>query len=140
MSTLISGEQLDPLDVGPVRQDDMRVIAALLRDPNPIHFDTGATRALGLGDRTINQGALNVSYLLRFVTAVSDRHTVTRLRVRLAANVYEADVVRCFGTVTAVDESAGTAEIELRAAVGERTVLTGTAYLGAIRPIPIRAI
>jgi acyl dehydratase len=137
---LSAGEQLVPLDVGPVRQDDMRVIAALLRDPNPIHFDTGATRALGLGDRTINQGALNVSYLLRFVTAASDRHTVTRLRVRLAANVYEGDVVRCFGAVTAVDEAAGTAEIDVRAAVGERTVLAGTAYLGVVRPIPIRAV
>lgn len=119
-------------EVDPVRQDDMRVVAALLQDPNPIHWDAEAVSAAGLGNRTINQGVMNLSYLLRFVSAsVSAEYRVERFRVRLTANVYESETVMCSAEAMTVDDPSGTAVLKISAAVGDRTVLVGTANLSA---------
>ena len=42
-------------------------MAAILQDPNPIHFDPGSTHALGMGDHPVNQGPTNVTWLTEFV-------------------------------------------------------------------------
>lgn len=45
-------------DVGTTRKAPvtMKVIAALMDEPNPIHWDDRAVEALGLGNRQVNQG------------------------------------------------------------------------------------
>ncbi|TQC42599.1 hypothetical protein EEB14_47995 [Rhodococcus sp. WS4] len=63
MKTLAVGDVIPEHHVV-VRADAMKPMALLLRDPNPIHWDAGALRALGLDERPINQGPLNVSYTL----------------------------------------------------------------------------
>jgi acyl dehydratase len=49
-----------------VSPERMCTMAAILRDPNPIHWDRNAVDALplGLGKRTINQGPLGLSYMI----------------------------------------------------------------------------
>jgi len=57
-------------------------VAMLLRDPNPIHWDPEVLRELGLGERPINQGPINVGYLAELAARTAggvDR--VRRLRV-----------------------------------------------------------
>ena len=47
----------------------MQTMAAILRDPTPLHWDRDAVAALplGLGRRTINQGPLGLGYLVDFM-------------------------------------------------------------------------
>ncbi len=47
----------------------MRLLAAILRDPNPIHWDRDEVAARGLGDRLINQGPTNVGYVCNALLA-----------------------------------------------------------------------
>mgnify|MGYP001822074637 FL=1 len=49
----------------------MRTMAALLRDPNPLHWDRDAVAALplGFGRRTINQGPLGLGYMVNMLHA-----------------------------------------------------------------------
>jgi acyl dehydratase len=126
------GTELPPLEVV-VSAEKMKTTAALLQDPNPIHFDAHAVQALGLGDRPVNQGPLNMGYVMNMLAAFSGSHDcLRRLRVRFLANVLAGDRVRATGVVTALaasedhDEYLAECDIDL-AIVGGRTVLRGTA-------------
>jgi len=84
----------------------MKTLSALMRDPNPIHFDRSAASALGLGERTVNQGPSNIAYVMSMLgnwAGGVDR--ITRYRFRFLGNVFEGDRVQASGTVTAVDET-----------------------------------
>jgi len=125
-----AGDRLEPLIVESVDDGRMKTMAMLLRDPNPIHWDPEVLRELGLGERPINQGPINVGYLAELAARTAggvDR--VRRLRVRFVGNVLAGDQVVCEGSVSSVDRDRMTAELELRAAVGERAVLSGTATI-----------
>jgi acyl dehydratase len=124
--TVEVGQQLPPLVIESVDPEKMKLMAAILRDPNPIHFDADRVRELGMGDRTINQGPSNMSYLLNMVASWAGG--VGKLRsaeMRFLANVFAGDRVECRGRVTEVDADAGTATVEVEAAVGEQPVLRG---------------
>ena len=123
-----AGLELEPLVIESVSAEKMKTMAAILRDPNPIHYDVDTVRELGLGDRPVNQGPINMSYLLNLVTRwAGGTSRLRRFTVRFLGNVFAGERVECSGRVVAVDEDAGTAELELQAAVGERPVLAGSA-------------
>lgn len=126
------GMEIPPWEVL-VSAEKMKTTAALLADPNPIHFDVRAVRALGLGDRPVNQGPLNMGYVMNMLAAFTGSHDcLRRLRVRFLANVLAGDRVRATGVVTglteAPDRGGRWAECDVSlAVVGGRTVLRGTA-------------
>jgi acyl dehydratase len=123
-----AGASLEPLVIESVSAEKMKTMAAILQDPNPIHFDVDTVRELGLGDRPVNQGPINMSYLLNLVTNwAGGSRRVRRFTVRFLGNVFAGERVECSGRVVAVDHDAGSAELELQAAVGERPVLAGSA-------------
>lgn len=130
MTTLASvkvGQELEPLVVEP-DAEKMKTMAAILQDPNPIHFDVEAVRELGLGERPVNQGPTNMSYLINLVSRwAGGPDTLRRFQVRFLGNVLAGDRVVCTGTVTALDTQAGTADLELEAKVGDNPVLAGSA-------------
>jgi acyl dehydratase len=109
-----------------VRPEHMTAFSLITQDPNPIHWSREAVQALGLGDRLVNQGGLNVSYLVNAVAAwpgVAAR--VRSLRVRFLGNVFEGDTVRVTGTVVAV--RAGEADLDVALiGAGDAVVLSGT--------------
>jgi acyl dehydratase len=107
--------------------EKMKLMAALLRDPNPIHFDVDSVTKLGLGDRVITQGPMTLSFVADTVTAWAGAGSLRSLRVRMLGNVFGGDTVVCTARVTEVDESAGLITLEVQAAVGERPVVGGTA-------------
>jgi acyl dehydratase len=116
-----------------VGAENMKTTAALLADPNPIHFDVHAVQALGLGDRPVNQGPLNMGYVMNMLAAFTGSHDcLRRVRVRFLANVFAGDRVRATGVVTALrasddhDEYLVECDIDVSIA-GGRTVLRGTA-------------
>jgi acyl dehydratase len=121
------GQALPALVIEAVDAEKMKIMAALLRDPNPIHYDSAQVKALGLGDRVINQGPINMSYLLNMVTQWSGGvPTLRSAAVRFLGNVFAGDRVECTGTVTAVDDAAGLVTFSVQASVAGRTALQGS--------------
>ncbi len=106
MTALRVGAPLGPRTVESVSAGAMRDVAALLEDPNPIHLDGEAARALGLGDRPVNQGPVNFGYVLDLLLAIAPGARVRALRVRLLANVLAGDRVIAGGRIESIDEEA----------------------------------
>lgn len=92
--------------VSPAR---MRTMAAILRDPNPIHWDRDAVEALplNLGKRTINQGPLGLSYMINMLHAWSGPDSIRRIVMRFPQLVLDGDRVVARGAITALREDQG---------------------------------
>jgi acyl dehydratase len=103
------GTEIPPRIVEQVGSAEMKTMAALLQDPNPIHWDSAATRALGMGERVVNQGPINMSYVMNALVAWAgnDPSRLRAITLRFMANVFEGDRVEASGTVTAVRDVNG---------------------------------
>ena len=128
---LAAGDELAPLVIESVSSEAMKTVAALLHDPNPIHFDVAAVRALGLGDRPVNQGPSNMAYVVSMLSrSAGGPERIRRLRVRFLGNVLAGDRLVAGGTVAAVGDQDGerVAEVDvwLERGGGDR-VLEGSA-------------
>lgn len=132
---LAAGDELTPVVIEEVPVEAMKTVAALLHDPNPIHFDVEAVRALGMGDRLVNQGPNNMGYLVAMLARhAGGRDGVRRLRVRFLGNVFAGDRLVARGRVASVEERNGErlAEVEVWLERGEDDrVLEGTATIVA---------
>ena len=124
------GDAVPPVRVESVDADKIRIMALVLRDPNPIHFDLEAVRAAGLGDREVNQGGATMGYVVNMLLAwTGSRAAVRRVDCRFAANVVAGDAVDIGGTVTAVraGESEHLVDCEVWAEARGSRVVGGTA-------------
>ena len=132
---LAAGGELTPVVIEEVPVEAMKTVAALLHDPNPIHFDVETVRALGMGDRPVNQGPNNMGYLVAMLAqAAGGREGVRRLRVRFLGNVFAGDRLVARGRVLSVEEQDGErlAEVEVWLERGEdERLLEGTATIVA---------
>ena len=130
MSVMV-GDRIPVWSHGPVTPERMALMAAILRDPNPIHFEPSTAGSEETSLR-INQGPLNVGYVANMLTSWAGPDSIKRLRVRFVANVFEGDDVEASGVVTAIaDDSDGTlaeCDVQLVRSNGE-LVLTGTAIV-----------
>jgi acyl dehydratase len=99
-----AGDSLPSLRIEAISAEKMRQLAAVLRDPNPIHLDPAAVARLGLGDRVINQGPANLAYIINMLRAAFPKSTVLQLDARFLANVFAGDAVEAGGRVTAVTQ------------------------------------
>lgn len=110
----------------------MRVMSDLLRDPNPIHLDRDAVRRLGLGDRLVNPGPINIGHLMEMLGRARGSTGMRRLTLRHLGTVREGDRLVAAGTVRSVDlvdgERRATCDVWLDRDDGER-LLAGTAIL-----------
>jgi acyl dehydratase len=97
------GARVPEFVVDEVSGDHIRMLALLLHDPNPIHFDVAAVAAAGLGDREVNQGGATMAYLYdMLIHWTGSRDCVRSLQCRFLANVFAGDTVIAGGVVTAV--------------------------------------
>jgi acyl dehydratase len=131
--TAAPGDELPPLVIESVSTEAMKTVAALLHDPNPIHFDVDAVRALGMGDRPVNQGPSNMAYVVSMLSRYAGGpERIRRLRVRFLGNVFGGDRLVARGRVASVSDEGGDrlAEVEvwLERAEDDR-VLEGTAVV-----------
>lgn len=122
------GDVLRPFTVESVSAEKMKILAAILRDPNVIHIDRDLIRERGLGDKVINQGPTNLGYVTTMLEQNFGPGSIGRLTVRFGANVFEEDRVTAGGTVTEVADEAITCEVWLDRENGERAV-SGTALV-----------
>lgn len=90
-----------------VRPERMRTMAAILRDPNPVHWDPRAVESIGLGKRVINQGPLGLSYMVNMLHAWTGPGSVRRVVMRFPLPVFGEDRIIARGRVTAVREEDG---------------------------------
>lgn len=98
------GDEPRPLHVQEVREEDIWMMALILRDPNPIHFDPEAVVQAGLGDRAINQGGATMAYVMNFLTSwAGSQQALRQLDCAFRANVAVGDDVEVGGRVTAVE-------------------------------------
>lgn len=104
----------------------MKLLAAILRDPNPIHWDRDEVARRGLGDRLINQGPTNVGYVCNALLTWAGAASLRSLTVRFTANVFDGDTVVAGGVVTEVitdgPETVATCEVWLDRGDGTRAV------------------
>jgi len=101
------GDRIPDWVMESVRPERMRTMAAILRDPNPVHWDRNATAALGLGHRTVNQGPLGLSYMVNMLHAWAGPGCITRLYMTFPLAVLDGDHITAQGVVTAVRDEGG---------------------------------
>ncbi len=90
----------------------MKTMAAILRDPYPVHWDRQANEAFGLGGRVINQGPLNLSYIVNMLLEWTGPSSVRRLTVSFGRPVLDGDHVVACGRVRALSEHDGETRAE----------------------------
>ena len=99
-----------------VSAERMRTMAAILRDPNPLHWDREAVSQLlsgsstlpaELGKRTINQGPLGLSYIINMLHAWMGHDCIKRFYITFPQVVLDEDRVIARGTMTALREEGG---------------------------------
>ncbi len=127
------GDRIPDWVLDPVPDGAMKVMALLLADPNPIHWDVAAVEALGMGDRPINQGPSNEAYVVNMLLAwLGDPGRLRSITVRFQANVFAGDRVVAGGVVTGVRDEGGVpvADCEVWLDRGDGTrALAGTAVV-----------
>ncbi len=119
-----------------VSAERMKTMAAILRDPNPLHWDREAVAAipLGLGKRTINQGPLGLSYMVNMLHAWAGPGCIKRLKMTFPQVVLDGERVVAKGLVTSVDGNIAHCEVWLeevergKLLVGSAEVDTGDAH------------
>jgi acyl dehydratase len=127
------GDRIPEWHLPRVSREKMKTLAPILADPNPIHWDLETVRALGMGDRPINQGPNNMAYVMNMLAAWSGgHHHLRQLRVRFAGNVLGDDHVVARGAVTGLRTEGGrtVAECDVELVVVDgATALAGTALV-----------
>ena len=121
------GEQLPEFAVPSVDPARMKTMAAVLRDPYRVHWDREATREMGLEGRVINQGPLNLSYIVNMLHSFSGPTSVRRLTVSFGRPVFDADSVVAGGEISAIDGDRVTCAVWLKR--GDEIVVSGTAVV-----------
>ena len=119
---------LGPLVIESVSAERMKTLAVVLADPNPIHLDPEAVRALGMGDRVVNQGPANFAWVLDMLREALPGAQVLDVKVRFLANVFAGDRVIAAGRVESVEAGRATCSVWLDVDGGARAI-DGTATL-----------
>lgn len=132
--SVIAGDNIPPWIMPSVSAERMKTMAAVLRDPNPVHWDRNVVESLplGLGLRTINQGPLGLSYMINMLHAWRGPECIRRIIMRFPQVVLDGEEVIARGTVTSVKTANGVtlAECDIWLAHEERgTLLEGTATI-----------
>jgi len=126
------GDALPSWRIASVSSEKMKLLAGILRDPNPIHLDPDTVKRLGLGDRVINQGPANLGYVVNMIQAAWPEARIEKMEARFSGNVFSGDAVEAGGRVTSREVAAGSWRIGCDVwldVVGRGRVLSGTVEL-----------
>lgn len=112
--------------------EKMKVLALLLADPNPIHFDVEATRRLGLGDRQVNQGPSNIAMVVNMLHECLPDARLIQLRTKLLGTAFAGDAIDAGGEIIERRTEAQVERITCRVWLGVRgggRIIEGDAVL-----------
>lgn len=124
------GTRLPERRITGVSADHIKIMALVMRDSNPIHFDVDAVAKAGLGDREVNQGGATMAYVLDLLAEwAGSRSALRRVSCSFRANVFAGDDVVVGGEVTSVSEDGDgvLAQCTIWAEAGGRRAIQGTA-------------
>jgi 3-hydroxybutyryl-CoA dehydratase len=122
------GDALPPFVIESASPEAMKAWAVFLADPNPIHLDVEVVKTKGLGDRVINQGPMNVAFMINMLMAAFPGAKIESMDSRFLDNVYGGDKVTAHGTITAVEGNRISCEFTLDVN-GRGPVNSGTAIV-----------
>ncbi|ASY45961.1 MAG: hypothetical protein EPO45_13805 [Sphingobium sp.] len=122
------GDALPPFTIESVSPEAMKQWAVFLADPNPIHLDVEVVKAKGLGDRVINQGPVNVAYMMNMLMRAFPGGRIKSMDSRFLDNVYGGDRAVVTGRITMIEGNIVTCEFSLDVD-GRGTVNSGTALV-----------
>ena len=130
------GQELPELKTGPVRGDSLMIMADMLQDPNPIHWNLEYAKSRGLKE-VIQQGTLNmVPFYSLLERWCGDSMYIKEVKCRFLGNVFKGDIVTTYGTVRSVVKGGVSTEIHVgmhqKNESGERTS-EGTAIISIFR-------
>ncbi|GAC84664.1 hypothetical protein GP2_024_00910 [Gordonia paraffinivorans NBRC 108238] len=124
--SLSPGQQLPVRRIGPISQTDIVRFAGAGGDFNPLHHDPDYAVRAGLPG-VIAMGQMQAGMLAGYLSDQVHVEHLLSYAVRFAGTLAVGETLDLQGIVTAVDTEAGTAEVELTATAGERTVIAGSA-------------
>ena len=100
------GNEIPSLDIPSVDAQKMKTMPALLRDPYPIHWDVDGNEKMGIKGKVVNQGPLNLSYVINMLMNWQGQDCIRRLTVRFTGWVLGGDTLSTHGKVVSIDDSA----------------------------------
>ncbi len=129
------GDTIPVWEMSAVSAEKMKTMAALLRDPNPLHWDKDAVAALpmDLGRHTINQGPLGLSYIVNMLHAWAGPGTLCHLHMTFPQVVLDNDKVTAKGIVTNIQAGIAHCEVWLEHDIRGR-LLEGSAKVLLTEP------
>jgi acyl dehydratase len=98
--TVNIGDDIPEWDMPSVKRERMRTMAAILRDPNPVHWDDTSTGRYGFEGKTINQGPLGLSYMVNMLHDWAGTTSIRRFIMTFPQAVLSEDHVIARGKVT----------------------------------------
>jgi acyl dehydratase len=139
------GDIIPPWLMAEVSAERMRTMAAILRDPNPLHWDREAVASLSLdlGRRTINQGPLGLGYMVNMLHSWAGPDCIRRLVTRFPQVVLDGEEVIARGQISALRSENGErlADCNIRLEHKERGVLLeGEATVALPESLKITAV
>ena len=125
------GHEIPSLDIPAVDPQKMKTMAALLRDPYPIHWDVDGNEKMGIKGKVVNQGPLNLSYVVNMLMNWQGQDCIRRLTVRFTGWVLGGDTLSAHGKVTSLDDSTNRilANCEIWLERGDERLLEGEAIV-----------
>ena len=124
------GDQIPDWVMPSVLPERMRTMAAILRDPNPVHWDPDVVEGMGYGHHTINQGPLGLSYMINMLHDWTGHSSIRQIVMRFPMAVLDGDHITAKGEVTHVREENGETLADCRIwleRAGTKPPLEGTA-------------
>lgn len=96
---LSEGDRIPEKTYENISIDEMRLMSAIMRDYNPVHFDPKAAERSGYPKR-LTQGPIFTSYTTQAVLELVEQpYDIRTYSVRYEDNVFEGDSVTASGTV-----------------------------------------
>ena len=101
------GDTIPGFQMERVTPERMKTVAAIFRDPFPVHWDRDATRAMGFEGRLLNQSPINLGYVLNMLMAWAGPSCVRRIRSEFPQAVFDGESVLAGGTVLSISTEQG---------------------------------
>jgi acyl dehydratase len=115
-----------------IRGEEIKMMTAITRDPNPIHYDKRMIDSMGLPG-LINQGASNLSYFVQAITELTaSPPDLKDVEVQFKERVYAGDSLEATVTVDKIRTESDSRIGELLGTVQKNNgtiVLTGKATI-----------
>ena len=125
--TVAVGDVIPPFRMEQVTPERMKTVAAIFRDPTPLHWNREATRAIGFDGRLLNQSPINLGYVINMLMQWAGPTCLRRIRTEFPQPVFDGDAAYAGGRVVSIaregDETIAECEVWLEREDGVRNLV-----------------